>query len=74
MTVAMPERDAKAWFGVVPPDLSVEARVRGTDWLYTYFRGFYRDDSTPSGWNNLVFPNVAMPHVFWHLQGVNASR
>ncbi|MEO5701111.1 MAG: cytochrome c1 [Casimicrobiaceae bacterium] len=71
MTVAMPAKDAKQWFGVVPPDLSVEARVRGTEWLYNYFLGFYKDESTPSGWNNLVFPNVAMPHVFWNLQGVN---
>jgi ubiquinol-cytochrome c reductase cytochrome c1 subunit len=71
MAVAMPAADAKAWFGTTPPDLSVEARVRGTEWLYNYFLGFYKDDSTPSGWNNLVFPNVAMPHVFWAQGGVN---
>ena len=46
-----------------PPDLSVEARIRGSDWLYNYFLAFYRDDQTTTGWNNLVFPNVAMPHV-----------
>ena len=63
--------DAKAIFGVVPPDLSVEARVRGTDWLYAYLRGFYRDDKTATGWNNLVFPNVAMPHVLWEMGGQN---
>jgi len=74
MAVAMPGRDAKAWFGTTPPDLSVEARVRGTQWLYNYFLAFYRDESTPSGWNNLVFPNVAMPHVFWMLQGVNRLK
>jgi len=71
MTVAMRPDDAKAWFGVTPPDLSVEARVRGADWLYNYFLGFYRDDASPSGWNNLVFPNVAMPHVLTTLSGAN---
>jgi hypothetical protein len=53
----------------VPPDLSVEARIRGSDWLYNYFLAFYRDDKTTTGWNNLVFPNVAMPHVLWQLSG-----
>jgi ubiquinol-cytochrome c reductase cytochrome c1 subunit len=62
-------KTAKAWFGVAPPDLSVVARVRGADWLYTYLRTFYRDPNTPTGWNNLVFPNVAMPHALWMLQG-----
>jgi len=60
---------AKQWFGVVPPDLSVIARSRGPDWLYTYLRTFYRDPKTPTGWNNAVFPNVAMPHVLWEYQG-----
>ena len=69
MIAAMTPADAKAFFGVVPPDLSVEAHVRGSDWLYNYFLGFYRDDKSASGWNNLVFPNVAMPHVAWQLQG-----
>jgi ubiquinol-cytochrome c reductase cytochrome c1 subunit len=59
----------KAWFGVNPPDLSVIARVRGADWLYTYLRAFYRDPNTVTGWNNAVFPNVAMPHALWTLQG-----
>lgn len=71
MAVAMPVREAKGWFGTVPPDLSVETRVRGTEWLYNYFLSFYRDDSAPSGWNNLVFQNVAMPHVLWTAGGVN---
>lgn len=71
MTVAMPAIDAKGWFGAPPPDLSVEARIRGSDWLYNYFLGFYKDDGTPSGWNNLVFPNVAMPHVLWVQGGIN---
>jgi ubiquinol-cytochrome c reductase cytochrome c1 subunit len=69
MTVAMTRADAAAWFGVPPPDLTVEARVRGSDWLYSYLLAFYRDDKTPTGWNNLVFPNVAMPHVLWNLSG-----
>ena len=70
MTAAMTPADAKAWFGLPPPDLSVEAHVRGTDWLYNYFLGFYRDDQAASGWNNIVFPNVAMPHVAWQLSGI----
>jgi ubiquinol-cytochrome c reductase cytochrome c1 subunit len=69
MVAAMAPADAKAWFGVAPPDLSVVARVRGTDWLYNYFLGFYQDGKSVSGWNNLVFPNVAMPHIAWQLQG-----
>ena len=69
MTVAMRRSDAKAWFGVTPPDLSVIARARGADWLYAYLRSFYRDDARDSGWNNLVFPNVGMPHVLYELQG-----
>lgn len=69
MTVAMSGADAAAWFGTPPPDLTVEARVRGKDWLYSYFLAFYRDDNAPTGWNNLVFPNVAMPNVLWGLSG-----
>ena len=68
MTVAMTVKDGKAWFGVPPPDLSVIARARGADWLYTYLRTFYRDEKTASGWNNKVFPNVAMPHALWKVQ------
>src|SRR5664279_3614033 len=69
MVPAMTPADAKAWFGVAPPDLTVEARVRGADWLYNYFLGFYQDDTSKTGWNNLVFPNVGMPHVLWQLGG-----
>ncbi|MDE1942381.1 MAG: cytochrome c1 [Betaproteobacteria bacterium] len=69
MTVALKPKDAKNWFGVPPPDLSVEARVRGANWLYTYLRSFYRDEHRDSGWNNLVFRGVAMPNVLWELQG-----
>lgn len=67
--IAFNPKEAKAWFGVAPPDLSVIARSRGADWLYTYLRTFYRDEKTPTGWNNAVFPNVGMPHVLWTLQG-----
>jgi ubiquinol-cytochrome c reductase cytochrome c1 subunit len=75
MKAAIDPRQAKAWFGVNPPDLTVIARSRagangtGADYLYTYMRSFYRDPAKPTGWNNLVFPNVAMPHVLWELQG-----
>ncbi len=67
--IAVNPKEAKAWFGTAPPDLSVVARSRGADWLYTYLRTFYRDEKTVTGWNNAVFPNVAMPHVLWTLQG-----
>jgi ubiquinol-cytochrome c reductase cytochrome c1 subunit len=74
MTVAIQKADAKAWFGANPPDLSVEARARGADWLYSYLRGFYRDDTRPTGWNNVVYDKVAMPHVLWTLQGEQALK
>ena len=68
-------RQAKEWFGANPPDLTVIARSRaghngtGADYLYTYMRTFYRDETKATGWNNLAFPNVGMPHVLWELQG-----
>jgi ubiquinol-cytochrome c reductase cytochrome c1 subunit len=80
MTVAMKPEDAKLWFGAVPPDLSVIARAKasgagsGADYLYTYLRTFYKDDTRPTGWNNMVLPNVAMPHVLWQLQGVQEAK
>ncbi|HTH44031.1 MAG TPA: cytochrome c1 [Oxalicibacterium sp.] len=80
MTVAMSGKDAKTWFGAEPPDLSVIARAKaseagsGPDWLYTYLRTFYKDDTRPTGWNNMVFPNVGMPHVLWELQGVRTAK
>ncbi|MBL8508275.1 cytochrome c1 [Chitinimonas sp. JJ19] len=69
MRVAMQAKDGKAWFGATPPDLTLIARSRGADWLYTYLRSFYRDSSRPTGWNNAVFDKVGMPHVLWQLQG-----
>ena len=70
MNIAMDKKDALNYFGVVPPDLSVIARARGADWLYTYFKTFYIDPSRPFGVNNLAFRDVAMPHVLWKLQGM----
>jgi ubiquinol-cytochrome c reductase cytochrome c1 subunit len=70
--IAFNPKDAKSWFGVAPPDLSVVSRSRGPDWLYTYLRTFYRDPKTVTGWNNAVFPNVGMPHALWTLQGQRA--
>lgn len=72
MTVAMRGADAEKWFGVPPPDLSVIARSRGADWLYSFLNGFYRDDKRPNGVNNVYFPDTAMPHVLSSLQGVQA--
>lgn len=69
MDISISRPDAKSWFGAVPPDLSVIARLRGADWLYTYLRTFYRDPSSSNGWNNMVFERVGMPHVLWQLQG-----
>lgn len=69
MTVGMTKADGKAWFGATPPDLTVVSRSRGADWLYTYLRSFYRDDTRTTGWNNTVFDKVGMPHVLWDLQG-----
>ena len=69
MSISMSPANAQAWFGVPPPDLSVEARARTPDWLYTYLRSFYLDPSRPTGWNNTVFEKVGMPNVLWSLQG-----
>ncbi len=69
MSVAMRTHEAKEWFGAAPPDLTVITRSRGADWVYTYLRSFYRDDSRPTGWNNTVFDKVGMPHVMQDLQG-----
>lgn len=75
MKIAMDPKQAKEWFGGTPPDLTVIARSRsgaggtGADYLYTYLRTYYRDDGKATGWNNLAYPNVAMPNVLWELQG-----
>lgn len=70
MENAIPEESAAKWFGAPPPDLTLVARVRGVDWLYTYLRSFYADPSRPFGVNNIVFPSVGMPHVLEELQGI----
>lgn len=70
MRIAMEEEDATGWFGAAPPDLTLEARLRGTDWIYTYLRSFYKDPERPWGVNNTVFPDVGMPNVLEPLQGV----
>lgn len=67
---AMPEAQATQWFGKMPPDLSVIARVRGSNWIYTYLKSFYLDESRPLGWNNTLFPNASMPNPLWQLQGL----
>ena len=80
MKISARPAESKAWFGAAPPDLTLIARQRasgdgsGADWLYTYLRQFYRDTERPTGWNNVIFPNVGMPHVFWQLQGEQAAK
>ncbi|MEK0430037.1 MAG: Cytochrome c1 precursor [Pseudomonadota bacterium] len=80
MKVSLSEKDAKTWFGAVPPDLSVIVRAKassqgsGADYVYTYLRTYYKDDARATGWNNLVYPNVGMPHVLWELQGVRNAK
>ncbi|MCG2585839.1 cytochrome c1 [Massilia sp. TS11] len=80
MKTALDPKDAKEWFGAVPPDLSVIARAKasgagtGGDYLYTYLRTFYKDEGRPTGWNNMVMNNVAMPHAMWELQGVRVAK
>jgi len=69
MEISMPVAESKKWFGATPPDLSVVARSRGSDWIYSYMKGFYRDSSREIGWNNIVYVNSAMPHILWELQG-----
>jgi ubiquinol-cytochrome c reductase cytochrome c1 subunit len=70
MVSAMPAADAEKWFGRAPPDLTLEARSRGADWIYTYLKSFYVDPGTATGANNTMLPNAAMPNVLWELQGL----
>jgi ubiquinol-cytochrome c reductase cytochrome c1 subunit len=80
MKTSLDPRQAKEWFGALPPDLSLVARSRasgggtGADYLYTYLRSYYRDDTKATGWNNLAFPSVAMPHALWELQGQRTAK
>ncbi|WP_423910799.1 cytochrome c1 [Candidatus Spongiihabitans sp.] len=73
MTTTLSKEAGEQWFGVAPPDLSLIGKLRDPEWLYGYLRSFYIDDSTETGWNNLVFPNVAMPHVLYELQGIQKA-
>lgn len=72
--VAMPHDPATKWFGKMPPDLSLISRVRGSDWIYTYLKSFYLDESRPLGWNNKLFPNASMPNPLWQLQGLQHAE
>ena len=72
MTIAMRDGDASGWFGTAPPDLSVVSRSRGVDWLYTYLRSFYIDETRPLGVNNTVFQDVGMPNALWQLHAQHA--
>ena len=81
MKVSLDPKQAKDWFGGTPPDLSVITRSRsdiakgsGADYVYTYLRSYYRNDTKATGWNNLAFPSVAMPHVLWEMQGQRAAK
>ncbi len=69
LKVAMTDEEGHTWFGAAPPDLTLVSRARGSDWIYTYLKSFYLDDTRPLGVNNALFPNVSMPHVLWNLQG-----
>lgn len=73
MVSAMPSADAQKWFGIAPPDLSLESRSRGADWIYTYLKSFYLDSKSTTGVNNVVFPKVSMPDVLWELQGTQKA-
>ena len=74
MQAHMSPADAKKWFGAAPPDLTLIARSKGTDYLYAYLRGFYQDPARPTGWNNVVFDKVGMPHALWEQQGIQAVK
>jgi ubiquinol-cytochrome c reductase cytochrome c1 subunit len=68
------DHGAEDWFGKVPPDLSLEARSKGVDWIYNYLKAFYVDPTRPLGWNNAVYPGASMPHVLWELQGSQGAK
>jgi len=73
MSIAMKPEDSKRWFSISPPDLSLIARSRGPDYIYTYLHSFYVDQERPTGVNNIVLPNTSMPHVLWQLQGIQRA-
>ena len=71
---SMPSGDAKRWYGVAPPDLSLAARAKGVDYIYNFLKGFYVDEQSPTGVNNLVLEGTSMPHVLWELQGYQTAK
>ena len=73
MVSAMSPSDAQKWFGIAPPDLSLESRSRGADWIYTYLKSFYLDPKSATGVNNAVYPHTAMPDILWELQGTQKA-
>lgn len=73
MSISMRPEDAERWFGITPPDLSLMARSRGTDYIYNFLRGFYASPERPTGVDNAVLPGTAMPHVLWKLQGTQRA-
>ena len=74
MTVAMTADQGKQWFGASPPDLSVRARSRGADWIYSFLKSFYVDEKATRGVNNKMLPGTSMPHVLWELQGLQVLK
>ena len=72
--VAIPTEPATKWFAKMPPDLTLITRVRGSDWIYTYLKSFYLDETRPLGWNNKLFPNASMPNPLWQLQGMQHAE
>ncbi|WP_300614915.1 cytochrome c1 [Dokdonella sp.] len=70
----MPHAGGTQWFGKAPPDLTLEARSKGPDWIYTYLKSFYLDPSRPLGWNNTLFANASMPNPLWELQGIQVLK
>ncbi|WP_407067667.1 cytochrome c1 [Marilutibacter alkalisoli] len=74
IVASMPAEQSTGWFGQVPPDLSLVSRSRGSDWIYTYLKSFYLDESRPLGWNNTLFPNASMPNPLWELQGLQHAE
>lgn len=73
LEIAMQPEDSVRWFGITPPDLSLIARARGSDYIFTFLRSFYESPQSPTGADNMVLPNTAMPHVLWELQGIRRA-
>jgi len=72
--VSMPAQDSARWFGKTPPDLSLMARAKGADYIYSFLKGFYVEEGSPTGVNNTILAGTSMPHVLWELQGFNAAK